>query len=174
MIQIAAVASVEDLRELRKDYLASLTAPLDGMWETFATMGRHMEVRSAGRRRGYFSLNDQGLILQFHLSSAVESRATEIFSKVISSERVKGAMVSTADPLFLSLCLDVHEKVTVHTYLYQDHNPQKVPEQEEPQPFLELVEPGELRIGARHQLPHLTKDLHQGVTRRNTQTFKQG
>ncbi len=121
-IEILEPESVEDLAGLRRAYLASLAAPCDGMWEAFATMGRHREVRSAGEQAGYYCVNDQGQLLQFFLAAPFENVAAELFAAAVARDEVKGAMVSTADPLFLSLCLDVQKDLGVHTYLYRDHH----------------------------------------------------
>lgn len=158
MLEIAELASVDDLGELRRDYLASLSAPLDGMWEVLATMGRQMEICSAGQRVGYFSLNDEGLVLQFHLARAFESAAIEIFAEVLSCDQVQGAMVSTADSLFMNLCLDAHKKVKVHTYLYQDDDRREAALQGEPQASLDVVEAGELEAIANLHRDSLDRD----------------
>ena len=44
---IVEPSTSNDLRELRQGYLESLSAPLDGMWEAIANMGRLMAIRAA-------------------------------------------------------------------------------------------------------------------------------
>ncbi len=94
-------ASAEDIADLRRDYLASQTAPVDGMWEALATMGRHWEIRCAQARAGYFCVNEQGQLLQFYVEERFENLAPELFAKVTARDEVEGAMVSTC------LCLSL-------------------------------------------------------------------
>ncbi len=51
--------SPEEVAELRKAYMASLAAPMDGMWEVFIASAAHWEIRAAGERAGYFCVNDE-------------------------------------------------------------------------------------------------------------------
>ena len=121
MIEIETT-SADAIAELRQAYLDSLLAPFDGMWEAFAGMGRQLEIRSSGQRAGYCSLDDEGQLLQFHVSAPFEPTAATLFATLVARNDVKSAMVSTADPLFLGLCLDVQKQIKVHTYLYADHD----------------------------------------------------
>jgi GNAT superfamily N-acetyltransferase len=158
MIELAAAPSIDDLADLRRGYLASLSAPLDGMWEAFAAMGRQIEIRSAGQRAGYFSLDDAGRILQFHVTEPFESAAAELFAAVAARDGVVGAMVSTGDPRFLGLCLDVHRTLRVHTYLYEDHHPGTAAGEVGTDTSLELVGAGELEAIAELQRDSLDED----------------
>ena len=45
-----------------------------------------------------------------------------LFDHVTDQESLTKAVVSTIDPSFLSLCLDVQQAVTVHTLLYELHD----------------------------------------------------
>ena len=158
MIEILELPSGDELADLRRAYLASLSAPFDGMWEAFVAMARNREIRSAGERVGYFCVNDAGQILQFHLGTAFEPVAAELFAAVVARDEVKGAMVSTADPLFLCLCLDAHEQVEVHTYLYQDHHRGTSILADGDETTLAVVEPGELDEIAELQRQSLDQD----------------
>ncbi|MEE8522432.1 MAG: GNAT family N-acetyltransferase [Thermoanaerobaculia bacterium] len=159
MIEIVETPSADDLADLRRDYLASLSAPLDGMWEAFAAMGRQLEIRSVGERAGYFSLNDQGQLLQFHVAEPLASAAAKLFAAVVARDEVKGAMVSTADPLFLGVCLDIHKTLRVHTYLYRDHHRRAVALEGAAETSFELVEANELEAIAELQRESLDQDL---------------
>ena len=92
MIEIVEATSADDLADLRRGYLASLVAPQDGMWESLAAMGRQLEIRTAGERAGYFSINDEGRLLQFHVAAPFESAAAKLFAAVVARDEVKGAM----------------------------------------------------------------------------------
>ena len=158
MIEILETSS-DDLSDPRREYLASLSAPFDGMWEAFAGMARQLEIRSADERAGYLALNEAGQILQFHLAEPFQSVAAELFAAVVDHDEVTGPIVSTADPLFLSLCLDVHRALRVHTYLSQDHRRVAPELAGGAQAAFEIVEAGELDAIAELQRDSLDQDL---------------
>ncbi len=159
MIEILELASAGDLADLRRAHLATQNAPIDGMWEAFANLSRYREIRSAGERAGYFCVNDEGLLLQLYLAPPCEDAAAEIFAEVAARDEVKGAMVSTTDPRFLSLCLDLHQEVRVHTYLYQDHLPGEPAPAAEAETSFDVVAAGELDTIAGLQRDSLDQDL---------------
>lgn len=153
-----AESTADELADLRRAYLASLSAPLDGMWEAFAAMGRQLEIRSAGERAGYFSLDEEGRVLQFHLAEAFLGEATEVFSAVAARYDVRGAMVSTADPVFLGVCLDAHRTLRAHTYFFRDHRRVSPTLWGDGPASLELVEAGELEEVAELQRRSFDQD----------------
>ena len=150
--------SAGDLADLKRGCLASQTAPFDGMWEAFAAMGRHWEIRCAEARAGFFCLNEQGQLLQFHVEERFENCAPEFFAEVIARDEVEGAMVSTADPLFLSLCLDVQKQVRVHTFLYRDHRRSELALKNAPEASFDAVQIDELATVAELQRDSLDQD----------------
>lgn len=156
-IEIQALDSLDELADMRRAYLSTLTAPFDGMWEAFASMSHQRRILSAGDPAGFFCVDDEGQILQFFIAPPFEPGAREIFTRVAAREEVKGAMVSTADPLFLGLCLDVHETVESHTFLYQDLPAEHEPAREEAL-TLEIVEASELAAIAELQRDSLPLD----------------
>jgi GNAT superfamily N-acetyltransferase len=118
--------STAEVAAMRATYVASLAGPLDGMWEVFIDAAVHWEIRVAGETAGYFCVDEEGQLLQFHVTSAFEKDAPKIFAGVVARDDVKGAIVRTAEPAALGVCLDVHKKVRVHSYLYQDQDESEV------------------------------------------------
>ena len=106
--------------------MGTLAAPLDGMWETFMRVAVHWEIRNAGKRIGYFCVNDEGRLLQFHVAAPFEDQAQEAFAQAIRQSAPRGAIVSSFEP-WLSLCLDLHREVRVHSLLYHDHQRSEIP-----------------------------------------------
>lgn len=164
MSAILERASVGDLADLRQAYLASQAAPFDGMWETFATMSPHRELRFGGKRVGYFCVNDEGRLLQFFVVAPYEHVAAELFTAAVARDEVKGAMVSTADPLFLGLCLDLQKEVGVHTYLYRDHDRREVALTDAAGASFNVVPAGELDVIAGLQRDSLDQDTGDWLT----------
>lgn len=143
-VEIVEVKTCEELADLRTAYLESLAAPMDGMWETFAARGRQLEMRWHDAQAGYASVNEAGQLLQFYVAAPFEPRAAELFAAVVAWDDVAGAMVSTADHGFLSLCLDRQKTVRVHTYLYLDHERIPVETSNGGEVTLDIVERAEL------------------------------
>lgn len=158
IIGILEQASIDDLADSQRAYLASLAAHFYGMWEAFATMSNHRGIRSAGKRAGYFCVNDEGQLLQLYVAAPFEAAAAELFAAVVARDEVKGAMVSTADPFFLGLCLDHQKVIRVHTYLYQDHHPGESALAEGTEATFETMQIGELDVIVELQRYSLDQD----------------
>lgn len=125
MFDIKQLDSQALLNDLKLAYLSQTVAPLDGMWLCgMVPQATHFGFYSQGNLVGYYCLNDEGFVLQFYLDPAHQNQATEIFSLLFenSSSHVgnaKGAFVSTAEPQFLSYCLDHFHSFQVNTLMYQ-------------------------------------------------------
>ena len=123
MISLHRLPDLSSILDLKRQYLQSLIAPMDGMWEVgFTNPAPHWEIRWGGERAGYYAADAEGTLLQFFVLPAFEKHGRALFDHVIAQDSVTRAVVSTIDPSFLSYCLDVQTKVTVHTYLYEIHD----------------------------------------------------
>jgi GNAT superfamily N-acetyltransferase len=122
MISVHSLPDLSSIADLKADYLQKLIAPMDGMWDTgFTNPAPHWEIRVDGAQAGYYAENDEGTLLQFFVCPEFERLGQDLFNHVIARESVLEAVVSTIDPFFLSLCLDVHTTLKVHTCLYEVH-----------------------------------------------------
>ncbi len=157
-IKIRDTSSAEDLSSLRRDYLDGLAAPMDGMWETFAELGRHLEIHIDGDCAGFVSVNEAGRLLQFHIARPFTDRAREAFAALIDRDDVAAAIVSTADRLLLNLCLDLERPLEVHTYLYQDRGPAQSPFDATGDMSFDLVDRSQLTTIAELQRASLDPD----------------
>ncbi len=120
MVSIHECADLSSILDLKNQYLRSLAAPLDGMWEVgFINTAPHWVIKAANEVVGYFAVNDEGSLLQFYLLPGFTKYDRQIFENVIEHNSITSAIVHTVDPAFLSLCLDFHTEVSVHTYLYE-------------------------------------------------------
>lgn len=87
MIQIEKVPSIEALSELKQQYMSQTTAPLDGMWMAgFVPIARHFGFFENGQLIGFFCINDEGYLLQFHVIPERQDRASLLFDTVLSQE----------------------------------------------------------------------------------------
>ncbi len=122
MISLHKCSDLSSILDLKAQYLQSLVAPMDGMWEVgFINPSPHWEIRMDGERAGYYAANNEGSLLQFYVRPAFEKHGRALFDHVIAQDTLTRAVVSTIDPAYHSFCLDVQKKTTVHTYLYEIH-----------------------------------------------------
>lgn len=110
------------IQQIRDDYLRTLVAPMDGMWEgTVITQATFWEIQDQGQHAGYFCIGPDNYLLRFHLLESYQDRAEEIFRWIISTYGIQRAIASTIEPLYFSLCLDIQVSMTLHSYLFRDN-----------------------------------------------------
>ncbi len=132
MKQIKEVTSIESLNELKQQYMNLTTAPLDGMWMAgFVPMARHFGIFENDRLIGFFCINDDDYLLQFHVTPERQEQSSLLFNTLLSQEepiipKIIGAFVSTAEPYYLALCLDSFPQFKSHTLMYQNTAPKKL------------------------------------------------
>lgn len=108
--------------QMQQDYLATLMGPQDAYWqEGLIAASDHVEIRIEGLQVGYFVLDSQNRMMQFHLTERFHRDAPNLLKQVLESHGVKTALAATIEPFYFSLCLDLQHKAQVHTYLFSDH-----------------------------------------------------
>ena len=108
--------TIDHTAGMQKKFHAQATAPLDGMWLSFAGMADHYLIAESGVNIGYCAINSEQKLLQFYVEPSHNVR--EIFTLLVKDKSVKGAMVSTAEPQYLSLCADLQTSLTVNGLMY--------------------------------------------------------
>lgn len=127
MIQCTQIVDFAIIQQLRDDYLRTLIAPMDGMWENAVIAAATFWAISDGEQLlGHFCLDSKHALLRFHLLETYQNRAEEIFRWLISTYAIKHAIVSTIEPLYLSLCLARQRSTILHSYLFQDNKRMEV------------------------------------------------
>ena len=112
-------SSYLQLTPSRKIYLEDTAAPLDGMWEdAFFPTSNHWNIHSDGKLIGYCAVNAEGALLGFHVLDPTFEAAA--FEHCLDTLEIARAFVCTAEPAYLSLCLDKQSRVTVNTIMYED------------------------------------------------------
>ncbi len=110
------------IQQMRNNYLHTLVAPMDGMWENaIIAHATYWEIQERGQYVGYFCIDSNNYLLRFHLLENYQVRAQEIFRWIVSTYRIQYAIASTIEPLYFSLCLDIQKSITLHNYLFRDH-----------------------------------------------------
>ncbi|MGH2507805.1 MAG: GNAT family N-acetyltransferase [Ktedonobacteraceae bacterium] len=122
MITCTPLTDSAAIQHRRDDYLHTLVAPMDGMWESAVIATAHFwEIRDGEQQAGHFCLAPNHDLLRFHVLEAYQKRAQDIFRWIISTYSIKHAITSTIEPLYFSLCLDIQSRITLHSYLFRDH-----------------------------------------------------
>ncbi len=110
------------IQRLRDDYLHTLVAPMDGMWESAViAQAAFWDIQDRERHAGYFCLGSDNQLLRFHIVEDYRTRAQDIFRWIVSAYDIKHAIASTIEPLYFSLCLDIGKNSALHSYLFRDN-----------------------------------------------------
>lgn len=113
-----------EIQQWRDNYLRTLVAPMDGMWESAViAYASFWEIQDHGQHAGHFCLDATHTLLRFHLVESYQARAQEIFAWLLSTCNIQHAIASTLEPFYFSLCLDVQKSLTLHSHLFRASQP---------------------------------------------------
>lgn len=127
MIRFTRLDRFEIIQQLRSDYLHTLIAPMDGMWESvIISQATYWEIQDGERHAGHFCLDSNNYLLRFYLIKEHQAQAQEIFQRIISTYELQYAITSTIEPLYFALCLDFQKRITPQSYLFRDQKRIKV------------------------------------------------
>ncbi|MFA0056453.1 GNAT family N-acetyltransferase [Vibrio echinoideorum] len=127
MLGIKKISALSDLNELKTAYFTEATAPLDGMWHFgFVPMSDHYGFYENNSLVGYCAVNGEGYLLLFFLAPTANHSIEDLFALIVENSssvigEVKGAFVSTAEPQYLSLCVDNTESFKVNAMMYRQN-----------------------------------------------------
>lgn len=109
-------STLANTASLKKAYLENLPSPKDGMWQSFAAMADHYIIKAERDIIGYFVMNSEQKLLEFFLHHDHDQQ--KVFSDILAEMKISGAVTSTGEPSFQSLCLDHQKNVTVNAITY--------------------------------------------------------
>ncbi len=110
------------IQQIREDYLHTLIAPMDGMWESAVIQhATFWEIQDQEQQGGHFCIDSNNCLLRFHLLESYQAQAQEIFRWILSTHHIQYAIAGTIEPLYFSLCLGFQKSCKLHTYLFQDN-----------------------------------------------------
>ncbi|GHO65197.1 hypothetical protein KSC_040890 [Ktedonobacter sp. SOSP1-52] len=136
MMRFTRLDHFEIIQQLRSDYLHTLLAPMDGMWESvIIAEATFWEIQDQERHAGHFCLDSSNNLLRFYLIKEYQAQAQEIFQKIVSTYELQYAITSTIEPLYFALCLDFQKSITPQSYLFRDHKYIKATDDLFAQPF---------------------------------------
>lgn len=138
---------------MKQAFLAGLTAPMDGMWESgLIPRAPHWEVHVDARLAGFSVITDEGVVIQSHLQPAFLGLRGAVLDALILECGVSRAIVPTVDPVFLQTCLERAVESTVHSRMYEMlDEPTPSPAGAE-QPALTAVDPYDLEATVDFQI----------------------
>ena len=117
----AQLEHAETIQRIRDDYLRTLVAPMDGMWErAIIAHAAWWEIQDHEQHAGHFCIDSNNYLLRFHLVEQYRARAQELFRWILATYGIEHAIASTIEPLYFSVCLDVQQSMTPHSYLFRD------------------------------------------------------
>ena len=123
--EIKFAPELSEMEQIKSEYLATATAPLDGMWLCgFVPLAKHFRFYMDARAAGYCCINDEGYLLQFYLRDSCITECSSLLEDMVTGKyellpKIHGAFVSTAEPGYLSLCVDYFETFKVNALMYQ-------------------------------------------------------
>jgi RimJ/RimL family protein N-acetyltransferase len=87
-------------------------------------MSKHFGFYVNNALVGFCCINDDGYLLQFHLETNSKTSAQALFTLMVEQNsnvigEIKGAFVSTAEPHYMSLCLDNSSIFKMNALMYQ-------------------------------------------------------
>ena len=117
------ITDASDLDEVKKDWLATLASPQDGMWEAFRHHAIDWGIYLDGSLIGYAVINDENQLLQFYLTPIHLANGESIFKNFVDQRNIQSGIVGTNNPQFLSLTLHFTANIQVHSYLFRAYHP---------------------------------------------------
>ena len=122
MMKCRLIEDICVIEQLQRDYLRTLVAPMDGMWESAVIAhAAFWEIQERGQHVGYFCIDANNYLLRFHLVEDYQSQGQQLFRWIVSTCNIQYAITSTIEPLYFSLCLNLQTGITLHSYLFRDH-----------------------------------------------------
>src|SRR5690554_4879178 len=110
-----------DIKNMRQQYLNTLTHPLDGMWENIIENATFFAITYHEQEIGYYCLDHKNSLLQFYLVDHFLNMASDIFKDLINSSLITKGYTYTMDPIYLNLSIEQHKSLSIHTNLFSDN-----------------------------------------------------
>ena len=118
----------DSLKQLKYQWLDTLTSPQDGMWESFRNNAVHWEVSINGKLAGYACIHNNDVLIQYFVVQEFQAISNSIFHRFILEKNIKDSIVGTNNPGFLSAALHFQKEIKLHTYLFREVIPAIVSE----------------------------------------------
>jgi GNAT superfamily N-acetyltransferase len=110
------------LNVLLDEYLQTLSGVTDDYWEHHIVTATQYIINADGETAGCFAVYEGEMLTMFYVRPQYIYIAQEIFSKILTDFGIKCAYVSTADALYLALCMDFHKRIEMQAYFFDGDN----------------------------------------------------
>lgn len=124
------VKNIDSLNDIKKEWINSLTAAQDGMWESFRNSAVNWSILYGNDIIGYAAIGDEKQLIQFYVSPKHLSEGEAIFTAFIHQMKIKTAIVGTNNLTFLSVALNFVKEINVNTYLFRSNYEVNISEKE--------------------------------------------
>jgi len=108
-----------DNKEFFRAHIDSLQKRYDDYFEDHIFKSQFYSIYLGDTHIGYFSIFQNELLTHFYIPEALLQYTQEILKKIIKDYKLKLAIVSTFDEIFLSNCLELNKKVEVQAYYFK-------------------------------------------------------
>ena len=127
-----------------KDYLASLSSPIDSFVEQHLVESDYYRITADGAELGFFAISNDTLLTQFYLNDTGLQRGRELFAEVLEQHKPSTAFIPTCDELFLSHALDKHTALKKMAFQFSDGGKPIDYTPKQPKPAYRLAEAADI------------------------------
>ena len=135
-------APLEAVDALYQTYMDTFSGEVDNFWEDQVLRAQQYTICREGEPCGLFAVAEwEGAptLSAFYLTQPCWGDAQAVFRQARQAHHIRRALVATCDELFLSLSLDVHERVNLQAYFFDGTIPPQVRPPEYPRACLSPV-----------------------------------
>lgn len=122
-VNFTAVDSLEEIADLRDQYLNQLLKAQEYYLELLVQKGKAYRINTGSRPIGYFILSQNATLLEYFLLPEYQTRADVLLQQIIRKYAVKSALCKTFDHLLLSCCVQYQKQVSVGGILFRTYHP---------------------------------------------------
>ena len=110
----------EKLLARRKKLYKRLTTALDGMWESlYIAQSNNVEICIDGKAAGYCCIDQHKSLNQIYLEDQYLGFMNQVILRLISTERVHKAQMSSIEPISFNACLAHSKSLEKNTLCFQ-------------------------------------------------------
>lgn len=119
MFHFSSISDAE-LALLRQQCYQSLTAPLDGMWDSLIHRAVVKGIFYKEVCIGYLCHDQAFTLINFYVQEDWLNQKAAIFAQLMDEDAYPQAYVSTSHPCFLTASMEFAKDVSIYYYLFED------------------------------------------------------
>ncbi len=126
-LQYTMVDSLQDIVDLRTQYLDSLPEAQEYYLELLVQKGKPFLISIGSHQIGYFILGQDATLLEYFLLPEYQTQADTVLEQIIHKYELKSALCKTFDHLLLSCCVQFQKQISVGGFLFREYRPNPNP-----------------------------------------------